>query len=116
MASGREFDLGWEALFDSENEGGELPESEVDELLFQASQHFEETDSSTEAVTETDCPEPTLQPSSRRFGPPRSSEDVQLVKFNRIPKKTRANMSWSTNLWREWVWNLQKRYCGRKVC
>ena len=94
MASGSEFDLGWEALFDSENEDNELPESEVDELLFQASQHFEETDSGTEAVTETDspkavtetdCPEPTPQPSSRRFGPPRSTEDVQLVKFNRVP-------------------------------
>ena len=87
-----------------------------DELLFQASQHFEETDSGTEAVTETDspkavtetdCPEPTPQPSSRRFGPPRSTEDVQLVKFNRVPKKTCANTSWSTNLWREWACNRQ---------
>jgi hypothetical protein len=37
------------------------------------------------------------------------------VELNRVPKKPRANTSWSTNLWREWVCNHQVGRVGLQL-
>ena len=90
-----EIQLGWEELPDSEGEIDKLllaasqnydhevetdPVDDLDELLLQASQIFEgsELPAFTFAQSEN---------SSGRFGAPRSSEDVERVKNDRIPKK-----------------------------
>ena len=38
-----------------------------------------------------------------RFGAPRSSVDIEEIKDSGVPKKTKANTSWTTSIWREWA-------------
>ncbi len=40
---------------------------------------------------------------SRRFGAPCSSGDIEVIKKSRVPRKTQANTSWPLNIWREWA-------------
>ena len=41
-------------------------------------------------------------PWNSRFALSTNFSDIHRVKESRIPKKTKANTDWATNIWREW--------------
>ena len=71
------------------------PVDDLDELLLQASQIFEGSELPAFTFAQS-------KNSSGRFGALRSSEDVERVKNDRIPEKTRANTAWSTFLFAQY--------------
>ena len=108
-----EIQLGWEEVFpDLPSSEGEIdklllaasqnydhevetdPVDNLDELLLQASQIFEGSELLVFTFAQSEN-------SSGPFGAPRSSEDVERVKNDRIPKKTRVKTAWSTSIWRD---------------
>jgi len=45
----------------------------------------------------------SIAASDAQFSSPCSLTQIDQVKDSRIPNKTKANTTWSTNIWREWA-------------
>lgn len=53
---------------------------------------------------------------SSRFAAPHSSVDIEAVKKFQVSKKTQANTSWASNIWREWVAYCLKNKLTMEKC
>ena len=87
-----------------------------DKLLLAASQQFEDQLYSSQPgwPAEATCKTKGLKeesggdvvpivPCNSRFASPTIFSDIHRVKESRIPKKTKANTDWATNIWKEWA-------------
>ena len=77
--------------------GGLKPETTaaIDDLMLQASQQFERS---------SVVPEKLVNNATRsRFLDPVTIGDVENVRVSGVPGKTRAQTSWGTGVWAEWV-------------
>ena len=84
-----------------------MSDSDVDQLLLAASQEFEDEELLLAASKAFENENVSMPGPSKaddlRFGAPRSSVDIKEIKDSGVPKKTKANTSWTTSIWREWA-------------
>ena len=69
-------------------------EEEIDDLLWQASQDYEQSLQSSQQ---------SQSPGSLRFASPLSSKELLSKVEESVPENTRSNTKWAVTTWQEWV-------------
>ena len=72
-------------------------EEEIDDLLWQASQDYEQSLQASQECQQSQSPV------SLHFASPLSSEELLSKVEESVPENTRANTKWAVTTWQEWV-------------